>query len=72
MAEIITIKYDGKEKDVYKEDFIRQSQKMLEDFGLTADVTEITGQVNLILDGEIKKLTIIGHFLKDYVKGRRA
>jgi len=61
----IKIKYDGQTKTVLYSDFVKQSHKMLTEFGLRADEHEIKEQIKKIILGE--KLNVIGFFLKDYI-----
>lgn len=62
---IIKIKYDGKEKVVDFDEFVVQSGRMLDEFGLTASNDEIRRQIHAVLTGG--KLSIIGIFLEDYI-----
>jgi hypothetical protein len=61
----IKIKYDGMEKVVDFDEFVVQSGRMLDEFGLRASNDEIRKQVRAVIAGG--KLNVIGVFLSDYI-----
>lgn len=63
--ETITIRYDDKQKVVSFDDFVKQSQKMLKEFGLVADTEHIACQIRSVqMDMTVD---VIGAFLRDYI-----
>ncbi|MFA5324057.1 MAG: hypothetical protein WC373_15395 [Smithella sp.] len=63
--ETITIRYNDKQKVVLFDDFVKQSQKMLKEFGLVADAEHICCQIRNTQMG--MAVDVIGAFLRDYI-----